>query len=85
MPRAVPANDLAVKSFDFDGETYYVKSKFPMFKFFKQLNENPVLAMSLALEGESLERLEGKDMDMEDFKNLLESLSQTLAGTNSGN
>lgn len=85
MARAVPANDLETKSFEFQGETYEVKKKFKMMKFFRLINQNPVDALSLALTNESLERLEDLDIDMEDFKVLIENLSQALAGTNSGN
>lgn len=83
--RAVPAQDLETKSFEFQGETYDVKKKFKMMKFFRKINENPVDALSLALTGESLERLEELELDMEDLKVLLEALAQTLAGTSSGN
>jgi hypothetical protein len=86
MARVTPASDkVEVKTFEFEGETYTLKNKFKMFKFFKQLNENPVLAISLALEDESLDRLEELDMDMDDFKALLEAMSQALAGTSAGN
>lgn len=83
--RSVPAQDLETKSFEFQGETYDVKKKFKMMKFFRKINENPVDALSLALTGESLERLEELELDMEDLKVLLEALAQTLAGTSSGN
>lgn len=83
--RSVPAQDLETKSFEFQGETYDVKKKFKMMKFFRKINENPVDALSLALTDESLERLEELELDMEDLKVLLEALAQTLAGTNSGN
>lgn len=83
--KLTPASDLETKSFEFQGETYEVKKKFKMMKFFRKLNENPVEALSLALTEESLERLEELELDMDDFKALIESLSQALAGTNSGN
>jgi hypothetical protein len=83
--RSVPAQDLETKSFEFQGETYDVKKKFKMMKFFRLINQNPVDALSLALTEESLERLEELDLDMDDFKVLIENLSQALAGTTSGN
>lgn len=85
MVKAVPADDFESKTFVFDGETYAVKSKFKIFKFFKALNDNPVSAIALALEDESIERLEELEIDMEDFKKILESISNVLAGTSSGN
>lgn len=85
MVKAVPANDLETKTFEFQGETYEIKKKFKMMKFFRRLSENPVEALSLALTEESLERLEELELDMDDFKTLIEALSQGLAGTNSGN
>lgn len=85
MVKAVPADDFEAKTFEFEGETYAVKAKFKIFKFFKALNENPVSAITLALEEESLERLEDLEIDMEDFKVILERISDVLAGTNAGN
>lgn len=85
MVKAVPADDFSSKYFVYEGETYTVKSKFKMFKFFRLLNDNPVLALSEALEEESMARLEELDIDMDDFKKILESLSEVLAGTSAGN
>lgn len=82
---SVPADDYEYKTFEFRGETYRVKSKFKMLKFFKMITENPVLAIELAVEEEDYVRLEDLDLDLEDFKAILEGLSDTLAGTSAGN
>jgi hypothetical protein len=85
MVKATPDTDFESKTFEFNGETYAVKNKFKIFKFFKALNDNPVSAIALALEDESIERLEELEIDMEDFKEILENISSALAGTSSGN
>lgn len=87
MPRVIPApaDDYEYKTFEFNGETYRVKSKFKIFKFFKALNENPVTAMELAIEEEDYEKLCELDIDMNDFKVILEAISNTLAGDTAGN
>lgn len=85
MARAVPAEDFQAKTFEYSGEIYSVKSKFQMFKFFKLLDSNPGAALALALEDESLERLEEVDMDMEDFKVALDKISQAISGDSTGN
>lgn len=84
--KAVPADDLKeFNEFEFQGETYTTKRKFKMVKFFKALEENPITAIALILTDDSLERLEDKEMDMEDFKDLLEIVAKSLSGTNAGN
>lgn len=83
--KPVPADDFELKSFTYEGQTYFVKSKFKIFKFFKALNENPVTALELALEEDSYDRLAELEIDMEDFKVILEGISDVLAGTTSGN
>lgn len=81
-----PVDDLKeFNEFEFQGETYRTKRKFKMFKFFKEVTENPVAAVSLALDEDSFTRLEDKDLDMDDFKDLLELISNAIAGTNAGN
>jgi hypothetical protein len=86
MAKATVADDLLeYTEFEFQGEVYKTKRKFKMFKFFKTISENPVEAVALALEEESLARLEEKELDMDDFKDLLELISNAIAGTDSGN
>lgn len=85
MARAVPAEDFQAKTFEYNGEIYSVKSKFQMFKFFKMLDSNPGGALALAVEDESLERLEEVDMDMNGFKDVLEKISQAISGDSTGN
>lgn len=85
MARAVPAEDFQVKTFEFNGEVYSVKNKFPMFKFFTLLDTNPGAALALSLDKESLERLQEVDMDMADFKVVLEKISNAISGDSTGN
>lgn len=86
MVRATPSSDLLeFNEFEFQGEKFQVKRKFKMFKFFKELSENPVSAVALVLNEESLARLEEKELDMDEFKDLLEVISLAIAGTNAGN
>lgn len=87
MPRvaAVPADDYNEKTFEYEGQTFRIKNKFKIFKFFKELNQNPVTAMELVIEPEDFVRLEELEIDMDDFKNILEEISQVLSGDNSKN
>lgn len=86
MTKATPADDLLeFNEFEYQGEVYSTKRKFKMVKFFRALEENPVSAIALILTDESLERLEEKEMDMEEFKDLLEIVAKSLAGTTAGN
>lgn len=88
MPTKVtaPSEDLVeYKVFEYKGEQYRIKSKFKMFKFFKTLNENPILAIELAVEEDDFARLENLDIDMNDFKEILEGISNVLAGADTGN
>lgn len=87
MPRvaSVPADDYEYKTFEYAGEVYRVKSRFKMFKFFKEITENPVGAIALAVEEEDFARLSELEINMEDFKQILEGISNTLAGDTAGN
>lgn len=85
MVKPVPADDYEVKTFEFQGDFYVVKTKFKMVKFFRLLDDNPVLAIREALEESSYEKLEEIELEMEDFKELLEKISHAMAGTNAGN
>lgn len=88
MAKAVstPSDDLKeYTEFEFQGEVFKTKRKFKMFKFFKTISENPVEAVALALTEDSVTRLEDRDLDMDDFKELLELISNSIAGTTSGN
>jgi hypothetical protein len=85
MVKPTPADDYEFKTFEFDGETYRVKSKFKIFKFFKLLNENPILGLEQVVEEEDFARLEEVDMTMEDLQRLVEAISQAISGSNSGN
>lgn len=85
MTKPTPADDYEFKTFEFDGETYRVKSKFKMVKFFRTLNENPVLALEYVVEEDDFSKLEEIDMDMNDLQRLVESISQAISGTTSGN
>lgn len=83
--KAVPADDLNVQEFEFQGETYAVKKKFKIAKFFKKLNSEPIDAIELALTEESYNKFEDLEMDMDDLKEFLEGLSGAMAGTTAKN
>lgn len=85
MVKATPADDYEVKTFEFEGEYFVVKPKFKMVKFFRLLDENPVLAIKEVLETESYDKLEEVELDMDQFKGLMEKISSAIAGTNAGN
>lgn len=86
MPRVTPSDDqLAFNQFEYQGEVYTTLRKFKMVKFFRLLEDNPISAISLILTEESLERLEEMDMDMDDFKDLLEVVAKTLGAESAGN
>lgn len=84
--KSVPADDmLSAKQFEFDGETYKVKSKFKVARFLREINTSPIDAIEIVLEPEDFERFLDLEMDMEDLKAFLEGLSNALAGTSSKN
>lgn len=86
MPTKVtPADDYEAKGFTFQGEFFGVKTKFKMLKFFREITENPVNALELAMDPEDFDRLLELDITMDDFKVILEGISEALAGTTSGN
>lgn len=86
MPRVnTPSEDLNYKVFEYRGEEYRIKSKFKLFKFFKMISENPILAIELAVEEDDFARLENLEIDMDDFKELLEGISNVLAGSDAKN
>lgn len=85
MVKPTPADDYEAKTFEFNGETFRVKNKFKMVKFFRLLNENPILGLEQVVEEEDFKRLEDIDMDMDDLQRLVEAISQAIAGSNSGN
>ncbi len=89
MPRATnstPSDDLlAFNEFEYQGEKYTTLRKFKMVRFFRLLEENPISAIALILTDESLARLEEKDMDMDDFKDLLEIVAKSLGAESAGN
>jgi hypothetical protein len=83
--KPVPADDYEVKTFEFHGEYYTVRTKFKMVKFFRLLDENPVLAIQEALEEPSYKKLEEIDIEMDDFKDLLEKVAKAISGDTAGN
>jgi hypothetical protein len=83
--KPVPADDYEVKTFEFKGEFYTVKTKFKMVKFFRLLDENPVLAIQEAIEPSSYQKLEEVDLEIDDFKELLEKVAKAISGDTAGN
>lgn len=85
MPKTVPADDFEAKSFEFQGERYYVRDKFKVARFLRALNDAPVDAIELVLEDESFEKFLDLEISMDDLKEFLEKLSNVMAGAPSKN
>lgn len=84
--KPTPSDDLlAFNEFEFQGERYTTLRKFKIVKFFRLLEQNPITALAEILTEESLSKLEEKDMDMDDFKDLLEVVAKSLGAENAGN
>lgn len=82
MPKAHPALDeQKIVQVEYDGEVYFVKKSFKIFKFLKLVREDAIAAMSLALTDESLEKLEDKEMTMEQFSELMNKVAEALTGS----
>jgi hypothetical protein len=84
--KATPDEDLReFNEFVFQDEVYRVKRKFKVARFLKALDTSPVAAIEFALEEDSYEKFLDLEIDMEDLKEFLEQLANTMSGTNSGN
>lgn len=83
--KVTPDADLGTKTFEYDGQTYVIRNKFKIGKMFRALNENPIEALEIVLEEESFERFEDLEMDMDDFKKFMESMSEALGGASAKN
>lgn len=83
--RALPVDDQEMKSFEFQGETYYVKNKFKVARFMRTLNDSPIDAIELVLPDADFNRFLDLEMSMDDLKDFLEGLSTALAGAPSKN
>lgn len=84
--KATPDVDLAqFNEFTFQGKSFLVKRKFRVGRFLKTLSDSPVDAIELALDEKSYDVFLDLEIDMDDLKEFLELLSQTLAGTSAGN
>lgn len=87
MPKkTTPDVDLeAFNEFTFQGLNFLVKRKFKVGRFLKTLSESPIDAIEIALEEESYDRFLDLEIDMNDLKEFLELMSNTLSGTSSKN
>jgi len=89
MPRAtvkpLPHEDGNVKTFEFQGQTFEVRTRFKVGRFLKILNENPMDALELALTEDSNERFLDLEIDMDELKEFMGLLSEAISGATLGN
>lgn len=83
--RALPVNDTEMKSFEFQGEVFYVRDKFKVGRFLKSLADAPVDAIEIVLAPVSFEKFLDTEMSMDELKDFLEGLSEAMAGSPSKN
>lgn len=77
--------DNDVKTFEYEGQTFTLRNKFKIGKFFRALETNPMEAIALIMDEDSLERFEDLEMDMDGFKEFMTLMSEALSGTDSKN
>ena len=81
MARGIPARDNSTtQEIEFNGIQLTVKTKFKIFKFMRMLNTDPIGALSLALDEDSLETVEEIEMDLADFEKLVNLISDAISG-----
>ena len=89
MPRAaakpVVHEDGFEKVFEFQGESFGVRSRFKVGRFLKLLNESPVDALEMVLTEDSYEKFLDLEITMDELKDFMESLSESLSGGALGN
>ena len=88
MPRAVhPAEDNTNYSeVTFNGTTFRVKRRFPMIKFMKTLENNPLLAITMLVHDEDVEKFEEIEFGFDEIDDLLTTVQKALGvGENQGN
>lgn len=78
--KPLPVEDGELKSFDFQGQTFYVKPKFKVGRFLKTLNESPVDALEFVLAPSSFELFLELEISMAELEDFMNDLSTTLAG-----
>lgn len=81
-----PNDDNALfTTFEWRGNVFTVKKKFPIFGFMRVLDKSPIEAMTMILSPESLELLETYEMDFADLGDFVNTVSKNLGAGNSGN
>lgn len=83
--KALPVEDGMLNEFEFQGETYYVRTKYKVGRFLKKLNESPVDALELVLVDSSYEKFLDLEITMDELKDFMDQLSTVLSGVGSGN
>lgn len=73
------------KTFVFRDETFDLRTRFKIGKFFRLLEQNPVTALELIMQPESFEKFEELEMDMDEFKEFMEAMSECLSGGSAKN
>ncbi len=86
VQRDHPSDDLQQYTVaEWNGITLRIKKRFPMFGFMRKLEKNPVDAIAMILDEESLLALENADMDMNELDELIGVISKNLGAGNQGN
>lgn len=86
VKKAVPDDDLKeYNQFEFSSITFRVNKVFKIGRFLRTLNSDPVGAIEIALDPQSFDLFLDLEMSMDDLKEFMELLSNTLSGTSSGN
>jgi hypothetical protein len=89
MPAAktklLPYEDGNTRSFEFQGQAFYVKKKFKVGRFLKVLNDSPVDALEMVLSENSYENFLDLEITMDELKDFMETLSESLSGGALGN
>lgn len=84
--KVTPDHDMELNSFEFDGQVFYVRKKFKVGRFLKNLTKDPASSVEIALTEDSYERFLDLEMDLDnDFAAFLEGLSNALSGKSLGN
>jgi hypothetical protein len=59
---------------------FLLRKKFPMLRFLRTVNKDPIEALELVFEEDSWERLQNTDMDAADLQSVVETVSASLVG-----
>jgi hypothetical protein len=83
--KALPVEDGMLNDFEFQGETYYVRTKYKVGRFLKTLNESPVDALELVLTDASYNKFLDLEITMDELKDFMDKMSTAISGDSLGN